>query len=144
MLIDLCGLLGQDVGTRRSSSTLAWEDRTPQPGLLPFGCLSKEGREGAGRWKMNHGQSWKEWGHLGPPFPRLGAKVLLFPRGPNAIIGCSHPDLQLGVGDSPMGPNLLCLLQGLKVDQGGSLDWPNCPLNFSTGSHMGPLKSTHP
>ena len=68
MLIDLCGLLGQDVGTHRSPSTLAWEDRAPQPGLLPFGCLSKEGGQGVGRWKVNHGQSWKEWGHLGPPF----------------------------------------------------------------------------
>ena len=65
------------------------------------------------------GESWsvmKGMGSFGPPFPRQEAKVLLFPRGPNAIIGCSHPDLWLGVGDSPMGPNFLCLLQGLKVD----------------------------
>lgn len=42
--------------------------------------------------------------------------MLLLPRGPNAIIGCSHPDLCLGLGDSPVEPQFLCLLQGLNVD----------------------------
>lgn len=72
------------------------------------------------------------------PFPRQGAKVRLFPRDPPAIIGCSHPDLCLSWRDRPVGPKFLCLFQGLSVDL-----WthkPNCPLNVSASSHIGPLK----
>lgn len=42
--------------------------------------------------------------------------MLLFPRGPNATLGCSHPDQCLSSGDSPVEPKFLCLLQGLSVD----------------------------
>ena len=39
-----------------------------------------------------------------------GVEMLLLPRGPNAVVGCSHPDLWLGLGDSTMGPKFVYLL----------------------------------
>lgn len=90
MVLDLHGLLGQDVGICRNSLALVQEGRAPQRprnGVFP-----------------------------GAPFPGQATKMLLFPRGPNATLGCSRPDLYLGLGDSPVGPRFLCLLQGLSVD----------------------------
>lgn len=50
-----------------------------------------------------------------PRFSAQGAKVLLFPRGPQTISVCSHPGLCLGLGDGPVGPKFLCLLMGFNV-----------------------------
>ena len=52
----------------------------------------------------------KGMGSSGPPFPRQGVEMLLFPRGPSAIVGCSHPDLWLGLGGRMRGPKFVCLL----------------------------------
>ena len=107
MLIDLHEFLEQDMVTCRSFLALAQEVRTPHPG--PRGSIH-------GKWTRSgemKDESWsivKGMGSSGPPFPRQGVEVLLFSRGPNAIIGCSHPDLWLGLGDSMMGSKFLCLL----------------------------------
>ena len=58
-------------------------------------------------------ESWsvvKGMGSSEPPFPRQGVEMLLLPRGPNAVVGCSHPDLWLGLGGSTMGPKFVYLL----------------------------------
>lgn len=54
-------------------------------------------------------------GVIQTPFLRTGTKVLLFPRGPQNLSVCSHPDLCLGLGDSPVRPKFLCLLMGFNV-----------------------------
>lgn len=85
----------------------AQEVRTPHPGPRE----SIQGKWTRSREMKDESRSVvKGMGSSGPPFPRQGVEMLLLPRGPNAVIGCSHPDLWLGLGDSTMGPKFVYLL----------------------------------
>lgn len=66
MLIDLRGLLEQDVETCLSSSALGQEGRAPQPGMLPFWVSIQ------GSGKVKDGVNHERIGSIQAPLSKAG------------------------------------------------------------------------